>query len=66
MSYLTKTYVEDVQWVLYYSYKGVVSGVWYSTSYHYSPRISGWHCLRLSVELALMCYRLFIRDSGPI
>lgn len=36
---LTKHYVEGLQWVLYYYYKGCPSWNWYYR-YHYAPRIS--------------------------
>lgn len=37
---LTKNYVQGLQWVLYYYYRGVVSWPWFY-GYHYSPMISG-------------------------
>lgn len=36
---LTKHYVEGLQWVLYYYYKGCASWSWFY-HYHYAPRIS--------------------------
>lgn len=36
---LTENYVEGLQWVLYYYYKGCASWGWYYR-YHYAPRIS--------------------------
>ena len=40
MRNLTENYVQGLQWVLYYYYRGVVSWPWFY-GYHYSPMISG-------------------------
>ena len=47
MRQLTENYVQGLQWVLYYYYRGVVSWPWFY-GYHYSPMISGRH-ISLSV-----------------
>jgi 5'-3' exoribonuclease 1 len=37
---LTENYVQGLQWVLYYYYRGIVSWPWFF-GYHYAPMISG-------------------------
>src|SRR6201996_333154 len=39
MRELTENYVQGLQWVLYYYYRGVASWPWFY-QYHYSPMIS--------------------------
>lgn len=39
---LTENYIEGLQWVLYYYYRGVASWPWFYR-YHYSPKISDIH-----------------------
>lgn len=40
MRELTENYVQGLQWVLYYYYRGIASWPWFFR-YHYSPMISG-------------------------
>ena len=40
MRKLTENYIQGLQWVLYYYYRGVASWPWFY-GYHYSPMISG-------------------------
>lgn len=49
MRSLTENYIEGLQWVLYYYYRGVASWPWFYR-YHYSPRISDIH-LGLGADL---------------
>lgn len=46
MRKLTENYVQGLQWVLYYYYRGIASWPWFF-AYHYAPMISGqyWHAL---------------------
>ena len=44
---LCENYVQGLQWVLYYYYRGVVSWPWYY-QYHYSPMISGKPCFEIT------------------
>ena len=45
---LCENYVQGLQWVLYYYYRGVVSWPWYY-QYHYSPMISGMQMIILTI-----------------
>lgn len=40
MQNLTENYIQGLQWVLYYYYRGIASWPWFYR-YHYSPMISG-------------------------
>lgn len=46
MRHLTENYVQGLQWVLFYYYRGVASWPWFY-KYHYSPMISG---MRITVH----------------
>lgn len=52
MTKLCENYVQGLQWVLYYYYRGVASWPWYY-AYHYSPMISGMSYAILSL---ILCY----------
>ena len=48
MRNLTENYVQGLQWVLFYYYRGVASWPWFY-GYHYSPMISGQRSSNLSL-----------------
>ena len=50
---LCENYVQGLQWVLYYYYRGIVSWPWFY-QYHYSPMISGKSLKPLAVYRKLM------------
>lgn len=51
MRQLTENYVQGLQWVLFYYYKGIASWPWYFR-YHYAPMISGKHRPSVSYTLS--------------
>ena len=52
MRNLTRNYIQGLQWVLFYYYRGVASWPWFY-GYHYSPMISGQRFPRCSLHLFL-------------
>ena len=53
MKGLTENYVQGLQWVLFYYYRGVASWPWFY-GYHYAPMISG-DCLDLNSTFLKSC-----------
>lgn len=60
---LAENYVQGLQWVLYYYYRGVVSWPWYY-AYHYSPMISGIYTLRRIAIYRLTYFRCYQGSEG--
>lgn len=59
MRQLTENYVQGLQWVLFYYYRGVASWPWFY-GYHYSPMISGKHSLD---PFSLLHWRLLLTHA---
>ena len=58
MQKLTEIYVQGLQWVLYYYYRGIASWPWFY-GYHYSPMISG-----ISQKATPIYYIILVADAS--
>lgn len=57
MKQLTENYVQGLQWVLFYYYRGIASWPWFF-KYHYAPMISGWFILHEAFHNLLMAEQM--------
>ena len=55
MRKLTENYVQGLQWVLYYYYRGIASWPWFF-AYHYAPMISGQYWASFTLSLGISRY----------